>query len=58
MLQFLVIVNEVPSSVILFAMIVEIYSSEASVLRRAIRHNIPEDGIPLSHHREILKSYK
>jgi hypothetical protein len=33
-------------------------SSETSVLRRAKRHNIPEDTIIHSHRRENLKSYK
>jgi hypothetical protein len=32
-------------------------SSETSVFRRAIRHNIPEYGILRSHRRENLKSY-
>jgi hypothetical protein len=33
-------------------------SSETSVLARVMRRNIPEDGIPHSHHRGNLKSYK
>jgi hypothetical protein len=38
-------------------MMVAICSFETSVLTRATRRNILEDGIPHSHHRQSLKSY-
>jgi hypothetical protein len=34
-----------------------IRSSETLALSRATRHHSPEDGIPHSHRREILKYY-
>jgi hypothetical protein len=56
-LRFLVIVNVVPSSLILFTLMMEAISSpETSVLTRASRLHTREDGIPHSHRRENLKS--
>jgi hypothetical protein len=56
--RFLVTANVVPSSAIHVPLMVEaLNSSEMSVLTRAIRRNIPQDGILHSHLRENLKSW-
>jgi hypothetical protein len=56
-LAFLV-TAKVSSSLILFTLMMEaILSPETSVLTRATRYHILEDGIHQSHRRENLKSY-
>jgi hypothetical protein len=57
-LRLLVTANVVPSSPILVTLMMDaIRSSETSVLIRASRRHIPEDGIHHSPRREDFKSY-
>jgi hypothetical protein len=56
--RLLLTANIVPSSPILVALIMEaLRSSETSVLTRASRRNISEEGDLHSHRRENLKPY-
>jgi uncharacterized membrane protein YecN with MAPEG domain len=54
----LVTANVVPSSLILFTVMMQASSSETSVVTSATWRHIPEGDIVHSHSRENLKSYK
>jgi hypothetical protein len=56
-LQLLVTANVLPRSLILSTLMMQaIHPSETSVLTRATRHHIPEDGIFHSHRHKTYKS--
>jgi hypothetical protein len=56
-LQLLVTANIVPSSLVLFNMLMEaIRSSETPILTRATRRHIPDDGI-LQNYRSLLNLF-